>query len=339
MASRVLTHLWLVLMPLLLPQTAAALLSKRKQQATHEITFVQWNMHGECFVECQDSEDSHCDKSYPACKNNATAYLSGLLRGSSHHISDMPDFAGIEELGDQQFLSDGLDKSNWAHFTHLCGGKEGYGHWPTDTANLFYNTKRWDVLQTGGSPYTALGGCMERVTGPANDSHTTEDSSVDPNYRAFIVQAFKHKSDGTELIVVVAHNPHINRYEQEIQPLRHALEKMQRDTGVKNVVLVADTNWNFPLVPHYGRSSERIIKDIYPDADSIAHTELHPTCCSPTYLAAFDRIIAAGFPGAASPISTILPFADGRPPWVVLNMHDPIAGTLSFTKSTASSSS
>jgi len=294
-----------------------AALLRRRARAVDSITFLQWNMHGECFISCQSPEDRHCDKSYPACRGNATAFLSELMAGHNKHASSVPDFAGLEQLNDKDFLESGLDSDTWAHFAQLCGGFRGYGVWPFDIAVLFFNKNQWRVVGTGGVPQVALGGCMEKV-----------DGAVVPNYRAFIVQAFERKSDGAKLIVVVSHNPHPELYEDEISALRQAVGKIQNETGIRKVVLVSDTNWNFPQLWAIGKSSQSVMNDIYPDAGEVASTELHTTCCAWQYTAAYDRIIAAGFPNAIDPIETHLPFGDVTPPWVALHMHNPITGKL-----------
>lgn len=313
---------------------SAELLARHGTKAADSIKFLQWNMHGECFRECPSPSHKHCDKFYPACKGNATAFLKELVNGHNEHAPNILDFAGIEQLNDEKFLESGLDADSWAQFTHICGGSRGYGVWPFDSATILYNKREWDVVNTGGSPHAPIGGCMEKVQG------SSEDNSVNPiglsvvgNYRAFIMQAFKRRSDGMQIIVIVSHHPHTLHYADEILGLKRALQEVQQHTGVTKVVLVADTNWNYPRLPFLGRSSESITHDIYPNASGVVSTVLQKTCCAWHFFAAYDRIIAAGFPGAMDPIKTMLPFGNETPMWMALNMHKPITGTLTYARS------
>merc|ERR1712151_1229774 len=99
---------------------------------------------------------------------------------------------------------------------------------------------------------------------------------------------------------------------------------MQRQTGVDKLLLIADTNRGSSI------PSEWIMRGLYRDAKSIVSTTLHDTCCYPRYAFKFDRIIAAEFPGAASPMRTSLPFKGQRPRWSVTNMHYPLRGYLTY---------
>jgi hypothetical protein len=233
-------------------------------------------------------------------------------------------------------LQSGFDGNTWAQFTHVCGGTDGYGVPPFDSATLFYNKKEWDVMNTGGSPQAPIGGCMERVAyDEAMHAHVLPNESGELNYRAFILQAFKHKRNGTEIIVLVSHHPHIyqsSEYDTAIRHLEEALDRIRHDTGVGKVVVLADTNW-----PE-SKPSQSIMNDIYADAHNVVSTELQKTCCQGGvgYFAAYDRIIAAGFPLAMNPIKTSLPFgldSNDAPSWAALNMHSPITGVLSYAGS------
>lgn len=224
------------------------------------------------------------------------------------------DFAGVEQLNDEAFQAG----SEWGNVSNVCGGTNGFGVYPFDIATIFYRRSRWTA--SGGPNSTGRqGGCMERVKGASEG-----------NYRAFVVQAFERKTDGLRVVVVAAHDPHIGEYKEEIVPLANAVQATQERTGVKRLILVADTNWEHPYIPLMGKSSHSIMEDIYPGVGHIASTDLHRTCCAYTYVHTYDRIIAAGFPHHSVAFNTTLPFANAVPPWVALNMHSPVMGTLSF---------
>jgi len=160
---------------------------------------------------------------------------------------------------------------------------------------------------------------MERVKGGS-----------DPNYRAFVVQAFERKQDGLRVLVVATHNPHVGRYTEEISALAAAVQKTRERFGVKRLILIADTNWEHPDSPFMGRKSQTIMEDLYPGAGPVQSTDLQLTCCAWDYVHAFDRIIAAGFPEQSTSFNTTFPFGSQVPPWVALYMHSPVIGRLSF---------
>jgi hypothetical protein len=356
---------------------------------------VQWNVHGECFTACNHSSDKHCDHHYPACKQNATTFVTELLAGTNTESPDVPDFVGLEEWGDTELLSSSLDSDKWSYLSHTCGGNHGEGVWPWDSAFLIYNTKKWEIRKTGNVTQDSLGGCMERVkdapvnlqvsntihrykrssllatarnasnasnasteanvsssddknSTASNTSSSDEENSTalqkakakaknEKNYRAFFMQAFKHKTDGTELIAVVAHYPHTYAYESEIGPLKEAINTMQQQTGLKKVIFMMDSNWRFPDIEASdnaitaSKTSASIVEDLNASNEDTVSSEPHHTCCEPKYFATYDRIIATGFPGSVDPVTTYLPFGDTVPSWMAFNMHKPIAGRLEYT--------
>eukprot|EP00930_Biecheleria_cincta_P015137 TRINITY_DN12736_c0_g1_i2.p1 TRINITY_DN12736_c0_g1~~TRINITY_DN12736_c0_g1_i2.p1 ORF type:complete len:379 (+),score=34.95 TRINITY_DN12736_c0_g1_i2:60-1196(+) len=283
--------------------------------------FLQWNIHSECFLSCNTTaKPGWCDPAFPRCKNSAEAQLRQMMESGGNGMA-APDFAGVEQLVDSEFISSGLSApAAWGHVTQSCGGEKGEGIYPFDRATLFYRKSRWAVKQLpDGTPFVSKGGCME----------TVRNVSV-PNYRAFVMQAFQHRDSNLSVIVVVSHHPHVEQkgYEKKTQLLHDALSEMRRQSGIDSVVLIADTN------QPSSSSGESIIREIYTDAGSISSTEIRTTCCYPLYIYPYDRIVAAGFPGSAPLMKTVLPFGDeahhSPPPWVAMNMHDPVLGELVF---------
>mmetsp|Transcript_6670 Transcript_6670/g.19778 ORF Transcript_6670/g.19778 Transcript_6670/m.19778 type:complete len:96 (+) Transcript_6670:1-288(+) len=92
---------------------------------------------------------------------------------------------------------------------------------------------------------------------------------------------------------------------------------------------MADTNIAQPMTL-FGKQSQSVVQDILPRARASASTELVSTCCAWKYRFTYDRIITVGFP-EGSAMETVLPFGDSPPPWVALNMHNPIVGRFSIT--------
>ena len=302
------------------------------------IGMLQWNLHGECFLRCRAASDAHCDGRYPACRDGALAFLRALLERNA------PDFAGVEQLNDEDFLRSGLDPDRWGRSTQLCGGDRGFGLYPFDSATLYHDRAKWSALAVEG---VEPGGCMELVEGAAVGDAAPGGAKGDPqtprapagndtaagatakNYRAYVVRAFSRVAGHERVLVAVSHNPHVLAYEAEIRALKETVALIQAKTGITKLILIADTNVNGPgsRFPGGGRTSQSVMEDIYPGAGEVASTELSDTCCAWTYAHAFDRIMAAGFP-AGSSMATALPFQPTRPDWVALNMHDPILGRL-----------
>ncbi|CAK8986139.1 unnamed protein product [Durusdinium trenchii] len=251
-------------------------------------------------------------------RQNATHELLDLLR--------QVDFAGIEQLSDQDFWQS--LNSTWGQIHHSCGGTKGFGVYPFDLASLLYR-------QTGGWAPSGqpVGGCMEKV----NKSSQVND------YRAYVGQAFVHKDTGLQVIVMVAHFPHEGGYEAGLELLSAELQDLKRRSGVEEataassrrdrreqqkiwrqrilhkVLLLADTNQQ--------KGNAEIMHDI--DASSSAKTagnDVQITCCYPEYFFSYDRIIAQNLEVTA--VKTSFPFgigADHHPPaWAVFNMHDPV---------------
>merc|ERR1712179_756698 len=106
-------------------------------------------MHGECFTSCEGNH-GHCDRNYPRCKENSTAYLAHLMEGGAGTPS--PDFAGVEQMAHKEFLESGLPK--WGKSYHTCGGVKGFGIYPFDIAVLYYDKTKWEPL------HDSTGGCM-----------------------------------------------------------------------------------------------------------------------------------------------------------------------------------
>lgn len=273
-------------------------------EARSTLRLLQWNLHSECFLPCavnvtNGSASSsprwpHCDAHYPNCGRNATHELLDLLR--------QVDFAGIEQLSDQDFWQS--LNSTWGQIHHSCGGTKGFGVYPFDLASLLYR-------QTGGWAPSGqpVGGCMEKV----NKSSQVND------YRAYVGQAFVHKDTGLQVIVMVAHFPHEGGYEAGLELLSAELQDLKRRSGVEEVLLLADTNQQ--------KGNAEIMHDI--DASSSAKTagnDVQITCCYPEYFFSYDRIIAQNLEVTA--VKTSFPFgigADHHPPaWAVFNMHDPV---------------
>ncbi|CAE7337290.1 unnamed protein product [Symbiodinium pilosum] len=234
------------------------------------------------------------------------------------------DFAGIEQLASEELTENGID-ADWGQLYHTCGGEHGFGAAPFDIATLLYRKSRWEVKQMGGTYLQPFSGCMERSGGGEGPT----------NYRVFLGQAFVHKRTGFEIIVVVAHFPHIKSYQREIQALSSALSSFRVTSGIDQVVLIADTNQQ--------KADSEIMADIYPEAAGVVGSTPRTTCCYPIYLHDFDRIIAAGFRSQEASMTTVFPFGIGDnhmpPDWAIVNMHDPViaefslGGGLSFKRS------
>jgi len=270
--------------------------------------FLQWNIHGECFRPCNVTGDvgyPYCDAAYPRCRDGATGFVKQHLEAQGE---ESLDFIGLEQFANTEFLES--HDQQWAHITKNCGGAKGYGMYPFDSATLFYRATRWEVKQVNGAPVEPVSGCMESVDANVN------------NYRAFVANAFKEKNSSFEVIVAVAHYPHEDKYTEEIKMFQDALADLITRAGVSRFVLIADTN--------QARDSGLVLEDVYPSADSVLSTELHDTCCYPTYGDAYDRIILADFPNGS--LHTVLPFKDALhhqlPEWVNIDMHDPVVGFL-----------
>jgi len=273
------------------------------------LSFLQWNIHSECFLSCQDTKiPGHCDKAYPQCKQNATEQLKGMLGEGDGAL----DFAGIEQLADEELTNNGVDEA-WGGLHHTCGGENGFGAMPFDSAMLLYRKSRWKVKEVNGTALQPFSGCMERV----NTAGEVEGAT---NYRAFLGQAFVHLHTRFEVVVVVAHFPHQKKYLEEIRGLSAALTSFRAASGINQVVLIADTN--------QPKSAAEIMADIYPDVRGVVGSTQQKTCCYPIYLHPFDRIIAGGFVAKEAYMNTIFPFGTERshqpPKWATINMHDPV---------------
>mmetsp|Transcript_4461 Transcript_4461/g.12230 ORF Transcript_4461/g.12230 Transcript_4461/m.12230 type:complete len:426 (-) Transcript_4461:27-1304(-) len=275
--------------------------------AARQIQALQWNAHGECFVRCKDSMDVHCDKAYPTCRDGARQFLADTLRDSSSL-----DFVGLEQFNDESFFSAAhVDLGRWSNVTHTCGGALGYGVYPFDLATLIFDRQRWAPVGA------ARGGCFERVEGAA-----------EPNYRAFLVQAFVRKGTEERMVVAVSHHPHTLQYKAEIAALKSAAAVVRAEAAAEKMLLIADTNAESPNVP-IGRSSQSVMEDIYPGAGEVKSTDLLITCCAWQYVHTYDRIVAAHFPHSSA-IATALPFLDVHPPFAARYMHDPVLATLTY---------
>ncbi|CAE7218747.1 unnamed protein product [Symbiodinium natans] len=287
---------------------------KNRDLPLNVLSFLQWNIHNECFLSCQETKlPGHCDASYPHCKENATEQLRSMLTEGNGAL----DFAGVEQMADEQLATNQVDVE-WGQIYHTCGGENGFGAAPFDIAMLLYRKSKWEVKQVNGTFLQPFGGCMERADGGEGPT----------NYRAFLGQAFVHKHSRFEVLVVVAHFPHIKRYSEEILRLSAALTSFRASSGVNQVVLIADTNRE--------RTAGEIMADIYPNVTGVVGSAQQKTCCYPIYLHAFDRVIAGGFPAKEASMKTIFPFGtEGghQPPaWATVNMHDPIIVEFSLGK-------
>lgn len=116
------------------------------------------------------------------------------------------------------------------------------------------------------------------------------------NDRPFLVQQFNSVDGQEELIVAAAHFPHpafdqsLDVYKQTAStaPLRDGIRSVMQATGVKDVVVIADTNaWSWV-------SSDFIMKDMLELPGTAVSTKLERTCCFdvgfPEALT-FDRIM------------------------------------------------
>ena len=185
------------------------------------LSFLQWNIHSECFLSCQDTKiPGHCDKAYPQCKQNATEQLKGMLGEGDGAL----DFAGLEQLADEELTNNGIDEA-WGGLHHTCGGENGFGAMPFDSAMLLYRKSRWKVKEVNGTALQPFSGCMERV----NTAGEVEGAT---NYRAFLGQAFVHLHTRFEVVVVVAHFPHQKKYLEEIRGLSAALTSFRAASGI-----------------------------------------------------------------------------------------------------------
>eukprot|EP00406_Dinophysis_acuminata_P081787 CAMPEP_0179247130 /NCGR_PEP_ID=MMETSP0797-20121207/19449_1 /TAXON_ID=47934 /ORGANISM="Dinophysis acuminata, Strain DAEP01" /LENGTH=318 /DNA_ID=CAMNT_0020954737 /DNA_START=56 /DNA_END=1012 /DNA_ORIENTATION=+ len=284
--------------------SVAAELADSNGVETYNVHALQWNIHGECFNPCEKGHGTHCDRAYPKCKMNATAFLKHLMEKSS------PDFAAIEQLEDAEFLDHGMPPDRWGQFRTQCGGDYGFGKYPFDVAVLYYDKTKWEPL--GGKDNT-YGGCMERVW------HASEN-----NYRAYVMRAFQRRENPQDQMIVVG--AHYSHAVYGLDMLRMSLKVVRESSGVQKVLMLADTNRERSI------SSDRIMRTIYPETASVVSAEALTTCCFPRFQHAYDRIIAANFPGGTGFIHTSLPFGfHNAPAWSAFNMHDPIAGSFTYT--------
>jgi len=117
------------------------------------------------------------------------------------------------------------------------------------------------------------------------------------NDRPFLVQQFDSVDGQEKLIVAAAHFPHpsfdqsVDAYKKTAStaPLRDGIRTVMQATGVKDVVVIADTNaWSWI-------SSDVIMKDMLELPGTAISTKLERTCCFdagyPEALT-FDRIMA-----------------------------------------------
>jgi hypothetical protein len=265
---------------------------------------VQWNIHGECFVECSNTNVQNCDHHYPKCKEGALDYLRLLLRGGDEVPSKIPDFVAVQQLGDQAFIDQGgIGTHRLLH--HVCGGEDGFGSYPFDVAVLLYNEAEW-------KPITRQhGGCMERIMGkPYN------------NYRAFLMRGFERQDGSGERVLVVS--AHFSHSDHGLDDLSGSMKTMMGEARTERVVMMADTNRECSV------GSWDIVQGLLPATSTATSSQLFHTCCQPEFFHCYDRIMALGIPDAQNPMRTVQPFGHTPPDYAAFNMHDPIIAHLDY---------
>jgi len=198
-----------------------------------------------------------------------------------------------------------------------------------DQVTLLYNSDRW---VPSGDPLGAATGCIQDVPHPN---------------RPYIVQHFIRREDRVQVIVVGAHYSHCN----SIGSLENALGRVMDTTGVRQTVLMADTNRYAPgfnnesskmcaqtkgWAPKCGApcagaaicntSSELLSQLLGKRFDgNVVSSELKSSCCNSWvgFQFPFDRIIA-NF--GLSMNTTMLD--DPAPVWAASEFHKAILGRL-----------
>eukprot|EP00929_Paragymnodinium_shiwhaense_P092573 TRINITY_DN52529_c0_g1_i1.p1 TRINITY_DN52529_c0_g1~~TRINITY_DN52529_c0_g1_i1.p1 ORF type:complete len:352 (-),score=62.68 TRINITY_DN52529_c0_g1_i1:2-1057(-) len=220
---------------------------------------LQWNPHWECFTK------------HPACKTAAEASLSQLLTEND------VDFANVVELEDESYRP----PEGFASISteDLC---------KADITALFYNTKRWKVLDD------YVDDPRDAVTCLAADG------------RPAIVRLFASVGDDSlRVLVVGAHFPH---GQFDYSPLTKIMTKFMESSNACSTIFLADTNKNAVV------TNQKIFEGLQvPGASAAAGTEPLKTCCAHDgFTYSFDRIIT----NAGSDVQTTL-LHDPLPGWVV----------------------
>lgn len=188
----------------------------------------------------------------------ATRLNSGLVDNSI-------DFANIVELENPGYAA----PPGFRTKTYVCG-KLPKG----DLVTLIWDSTKWKLSSDEGA---GSQGCMV------------------PNNRPFIAQQFEAVHGGRKVIVVAAHFPHSLTVNDDRETIRAALGSIVNATGVKDVVLIADTN-EFRNI-----TNSAVIESIGAPAGATIGTDLLATCCmdrngtkfdSYDGWLTFDRVIA-----------------------------------------------
>lgn len=201
-----------------------------------------------------------------------------------------------------------------------------------DQVTLIYNSAKWVPSEESEG---SAKGCIQSVPHPN---------------RPYIIQHFRARQGTEQVIVVGAHYSHCN----SIGSLQSATDRIMNSTGVRRLVLLADTN---RYAPNFNQDSsnlcEQAVADFTPACaetcpgaaicntskellvqltgqyfdGKVLSTELQPSCCSNNWVGfkfPFDRIIA-NF--GLSMKTTLLD--DPDPVWVSREFHKAVFGVLS----------
>merc|ERR1712187_529217 len=184
---------------------------------------------------------------------------------------------------------------------------------------LLYNSDRW--ITKGSSSMGCLGAdSMNHFSREALNG-----TAWDETRRPYITQAFKHRNRSLEVIVVAAHFPHRAEYARNMWKLKHAVLEMVNSTGIRNVILISDTNQ-----PQGAANSSQILKDIgAPVTGIVKSTGLFKSCCFPGFsTSGYDRIIA----NFGSSMEDVHPWSKNNvSSWGQRNMHLPVQGSLQLS--------
>eukprot|EP00929_Paragymnodinium_shiwhaense_P121921 TRINITY_DN94366_c0_g1_i1.p1 TRINITY_DN94366_c0_g1~~TRINITY_DN94366_c0_g1_i1.p1 ORF type:complete len:384 (+),score=42.47 TRINITY_DN94366_c0_g1_i1:81-1154(+) len=280
-------------------------LSRQAEECSiYHINAFHWNPHAECFSEKFDSDGK--------CSTWATQQFVEALTGHFHH-----DFANmVYSLGKLQLPDDFSE--HWGQIAANCP-QQTTGQPIADDTILFYNRDRWRSLGL------TRRGCMG-----------ADRRGQQRMRRPWVAEVFDKLSPPLLRVLVVAgHFPHWREYSQHIRELRSGLQDLMRETNVKNVMVLADTNQQV-RGDRYDKSARHVLKDVGAIAKGKVERPAHSTmlfhsCCNNPgkpedwSFAGYDRILA----NFGRRMKTHVPI----PQDVIRqrgqrNMHQPVIGSL-----------
>jgi len=231
---------------------------------------LQFSPHAECFEHSFDPSGS--------CANFVGKKVNDILNSSDYDV----DFASIiYSNGNYRPLPWNQVRGDWGMIHGQCpvGGYAGPGvNFTEDDIILLYDKEWWTMLDGNAS------GCLGREFMPGREHR-------DDMRRPYVIRAFQNKGTLIKVLVVAAHFPHPQEYEENVWKLRKDIKKLVNTTGIENVILLADTNFGGEM------KSPQIFKDIGVTDATNRHgtqsTSLFSSCCYPAFKAyGYDRVIS-----------------------------------------------